>query len=90
MSKKSSQEIPMSSDSGYMYYPHQMRIFEGRVLTFLETLGFEEKREKAVKDTYENIFHDFLSGVHYVEPKIAQEILERKLQLREMVTDHGK
>lgn len=55
---------------GRIIYDYQIGSLEGRVLTFIESLGFTESREKAVKDIIKGILRTEL----YVECKIVRGV----------------
>lgn len=76
MSKKNtSSTVPRSEPmTGYMYWPYQASTLEGKLLTFVESLGFRETQEKAVKDIVRGIFYEFYKDVMYVEGEKAQAI----------------
>lgn len=46
--------VPMDAR---VIYDHQISMVEGRILTFIESLGFSEVREKAVKDIIRGILY---------------------------------
>lgn len=44
---------------GHLYYTQEM--LTGKLLTLIDTLGFDEKREKAIKDSVKQIIRSTLS-----------------------------
>lgn len=66
----------ISSENGYMYFPYQMQMLEGRVFTAIESFGLRETQEKAAKDVLRSIFVDFWGRVQYVSPETVQKIVE--------------
>ena len=63
------------SNSGAVFREYMFSHFEGKLLTLIETLGFEAKREQAVKSIFSQelwyFWHE--SGVHpYGNPELAK------------------
>lgn len=56
----------------FFYYPTDRSQLEGRLLTFIETLGFDSKREKSVKDIVRETLHDFFTKSGYLEGEDAK------------------
>ena len=57
----------------YAYYPHDRSHLEGGLLTFIETLGFDKNREKAVKDAVRGTLNYF-----YQKSFIFKEFAENR------------
>lgn len=56
MSKKLNGNVPNGlAMDGRVLYDYQIGALEGKLLTFIETFGFSELREKAVKDVLKSI-----------------------------------
>lgn len=53
----------------YAYYPHDRSHLEGSLLTFVETLGFDKGREKAVKDMVRASLNYFYQQCLIIEPE---------------------
>lgn len=70
MSKKS---VFGELDNAYMYYPTSASTLEGEMLTFIETLGMEAVREKAVKDVTRGILYKFFNSAVYISPQLAEK-----------------
>lgn len=50
------------------FYPNEAGLrLKGQLLTYIESLGFEQKREKAVKDMVSNLLEDFFSKCGFLE-----------------------
>jgi hypothetical protein len=61
------------TSDAYLVYPWQVSNLQGRLLTFMETLGFDEKREKAVKDVIKEIMQEIYGHALYLPPEAAIE-----------------
>ena len=62
MSKKNVQaNLPAGTPmEGRVIYDYQIRDLEGRLLTFVESLGLRESQEKSAKDIFRDIFYSVL------------------------------
>lgn len=49
--------VPMD---GRIIYDYQIQSLEGRILTFIESLGLRESQEKSAKDIFRGIFYPAL------------------------------
>src|SRR5258708_36871512 len=57
----SNHELPkVIPDNGRIIYDYQIGCLEGKLLTFVESMGFSESREKAVKDILKSILRESL------------------------------
>jgi len=59
---------------GQMYYPYQFDNLMGKMMTFIETMGFEASREKAVKDHVKSLIRAFSEDTINVPEPIAEKI----------------
>lgn len=68
MSKKSSEQDGATTHSdigfpkgnpmdGRVIYDYQIQTLEGKMLTFIESLGLRESQEKSAKDIFRDIFY---------------------------------
>ncbi len=59
MSKKSSAPtLPAGTPmEGRVIYDYQIQALEGRILTFIESLGLRESQEKSAKDIFRELFY---------------------------------
>lgn len=95
MSKKSKisdyfTEVSEYSDARLVYPVYQTKL-EGRLLTFIETLGFENQREKAVKDVVRDALHEFFNSALYVSPSLAKEVREKyEKEVERLAMEHAQ
>ncbi len=81
MSKKSSVPslaVPSNSPmGGRIVYDYEIQSLEGRLLTFIESLGLRESQEKSAKDIFREIFYDGLyQRTLYVRGELLQPVTE--------------
>lgn len=76
--KKESVDAPPSIPmDGRIIYDYQIQSLEGKILTFLESLGLPSKQEEAVKEMFRDIYYrqmyfetDYVYG-EYLQDAIA-------------------
>jgi len=61
--------------SGYALYDYDIQRTEGELLTLIETLGFAEKQEQAIKSQLRRIIHQL-----YGQPQIGGDFLNDALR----------
>lgn len=66
--------------SGSMYGYTHARMLEGRLLTYIESLGLKETQEKAMKDIIRALLDDFFMSSYHVEPELVKKIHERNIR----------
>ena len=63
---------------GRVIYDYQIGALEGKLLTFIETFGFSELREKAVKDVFKSILRtELYLETQYVSGDYLNEAISK-------------
>ena len=69
---------------GRVIYEYQIRNLEGKILTFIESLGLRESQEKSAKDMFKEFFYrDMYMETAYVYGDLLQPAIKKSKEMQE-------
>ena len=93
MSKKSQENnVPVSTPmDGRVIYDYMIQGLQGRLLTFIESLGLRESQEKSAKDIFRDIFYSLYTETIWIEGDkigpVVQEAYDEARKLGQSVSN---